>query len=76
MAPDPTDAESLVRAVLVSLKGYVEVSVFDAHYQQIVGEPIPWRALGHTSLEAYLSLSPELARIEQRDGKVSQNLKI
>lgn len=63
----------MLRAVLQSHKDGVPFSRLQGEYKSLTGEWIPFKLLGHTSLEAYLRSIPGVVRIEgSKAGEVSK----
>ncbi|XP_071588368.1 tudor domain-containing protein 7 isoform X2 [Heliangelus exortis] len=61
---DPEITAKALRAVLHSFKNGVPLSELQGEYRSLTGEWIPFRHLGHDTLESYLESIPRVVRME------------
>lgn len=69
---EPDLVAKTLRAVLHSNKHGIPLSELQGEYKLLTGEWIPFRHLGHNTLEGYLQSIPGVVRIEgSKMGEVS-----
>lgn len=69
---EPDLVAKTLRAVLHSNKHGIPLSELQSEYKLLTGEWIPFRHLGHNTLEGYLQSIPGVVRIEgSKMGEVS-----
>lgn len=61
---DPEFIAKTLRAVLHAFKSGIPLSELQGEYKSLTGEWIPFRQLGHGTLEGYLQSIPGVVRME------------
>lgn len=62
---EPDLVAKALRSVLHSSKHGIPLSELQGEYRSLTGEWIPFRNLGHATLEAYVASIPGVVRIER-----------
>lgn len=60
------NVKAMLRSTLISVKEGVPAAVLSRDYQSIVGEPIPYKKFGFSTLAEFIKSIPDVVKIESR----------
>ncbi|XP_077517350.1 uncharacterized protein LOC144128134 isoform X1 [Amblyomma americanum] len=69
MSADRAEVETILGSILASEQNGLSLRRLDQEYCSTVGTSIPFKELGHTSLEAFLGTMPEVVTVERGSGE-------